>query len=163
MTWLDYAVLGVLAASIVWGAWRGLVREIAAILGWVVAFLSAGLFAGPLAPSMPAWISVAEMRMLASYLAVFLGTLAITTVLGLVLSRLAKVAGFGGFDRSLGAVFGIARGMLVSLVFGLVAGLTSLPRDTLWQDSVCGPALAQLVIGLKPWLPPSLADRLRYD
>ena len=26
MTWLDYAVLGVFAASLVLGAWRGLVR-----------------------------------------------------------------------------------------------------------------------------------------
>jgi membrane protein required for colicin V production len=163
MTWLDYAVFGVMTASIVWGAWRGLVREIAAILGWIVAFLAANLFAGPLAPSMPSWITTAEMRTLAAYLAVFIAALAVTTLLGLVLSRLAKVAGFGGFDRSLGAVFGIARGMLIALAFALLAGLTSLPRDTTWRESVCGPALAQTALALKPWLPPAFADRLRYD
>jgi len=163
MTWLDYAVLGVMTASIVWGAWRGLVREVAAILGWVVAFLAANLFAGPLAPSMPSWISTDELRTLAAYLPVFVVALAITTLLGLVLSRLAKAAGFGGFDRTLGAIFGLARGMLIALAFALVTGLTSLPRETAWRDSLCGPALAEAALVLKPWLPPAFADRLRYD
>ena len=49
MTWLDYAVIGVLALSIAWGAWRGLVREIMSLAGWVIAFLAANLFAAPLA------------------------------------------------------------------------------------------------------------------
>ena len=46
MTWLDYAVIGVFAASLVVGAWRGLVREVLSILGWVIAFLAANLLAG---------------------------------------------------------------------------------------------------------------------
>ena len=50
MTWLDYAVIGVFAISLVVGAWRGLVREVVSILGWIIAFLAANLFAGPLGP-----------------------------------------------------------------------------------------------------------------
>jgi hypothetical protein len=53
--------------------------------------------------------------------------------------------------------------MLIALAFSLVTGLTSLPREATWRDSLCGPALAQAALALKPWLPPTFADRLRYD
>jgi hypothetical protein len=45
----------------------------------------------------------------------------------------------------------------------MVAGLTSLPRERVWIDSATGYSLAQTVIQLKPWLPPALANRLKYN
>ena len=53
MTWLDYAVLGVIGVSMLWGVWRGLVREVISIAGWVLAFVAANLFAVPLAGVLP--------------------------------------------------------------------------------------------------------------
>ena len=47
MTYIDYGLLGVLALSIAWGAWRGLVHEMISLGGWIIAFLAANLFAGP--------------------------------------------------------------------------------------------------------------------
>ena len=56
MTWLDYAVLTILAASILWGVWRGLVHEVVSVAAWVLAFLAANLLAGLTAlPRQPAW------------------------------------------------------------------------------------------------------------
>jgi membrane protein required for colicin V production len=163
MTWLDYAVLGVMAVSIVWGAWRGLVREVIAILGWVMAFLAANLFAGPLGEEMPASIPTPELRLVAAFLAVFIGTLAITTLVALLLSKLVKAVGLGGLDHTLGALFGVTRGVVAVLAFALLAGLTALPRQPLWRDSVSGVPMAHAALALKPWLPPTFAERLRYD
>jgi len=41
MSWLDIAIIGVVLGSIVWGVWRGLVREVMSLAGWVIAFLAA--------------------------------------------------------------------------------------------------------------------------
>lgn len=163
MTWLDYAVLGVVAVSLLWGAWRGLVREIISILGWVLAFLAANLFAGPLAPSLPAAIPTPELRLLTAFLAVFIGTLAVTTLAGLLFSKLIRAIGLGGLDHVLGGLFGVARAVLIGVAFALLAGLTSLPRMPAWTDSVSGPPLARLALALKPWLPATFTGRLRYD
>jgi hypothetical protein len=54
MTWFDYAVLVVLAVSALIGIWRGLVREIFALGGWIAAFLAAMLFADEAAALLPA-------------------------------------------------------------------------------------------------------------
>lgn len=163
MTWLDYAVAGVFVASLVVGAWRGLVREVLSILGWVIAFLAANLLAGPLGPEMPQAIPSPELRVAAAYVVVFVGALIVTALLGLLLSRIVKAAGLGGVDRMLGALFGAARGLLIVLVAALLAGLTSAPRQAFWRDSASGPFLVQAAKALKPLLPQTFAERLRYD
>ena len=163
MTWLDYAVLGVFAASLVVGAWRGLVREVLSILGWVIAFLAANLLAGPLGPVMPQAIPSPELRIAAAYVAVFVVSLMATALLGLLLSKIVKAAGLGGVDRMLGALFGAARGLLIVLAAALLAGLTSAPKQAFWRDSASGPLLAQAAQALKPLLPQTFAERLRYD
>ena len=163
MTWLDYAVVGVFAVSLVVGAWRGLVREVLSILGWIIAFLAASLLAGPLGPAMPQAIPSPELRVAAAYVAVFVVALIATALLGLLLSKIVKAAGLGGVDRMLGMLFGAARGLLIVLVAALLAGLSSAPRQPFWRDSASGPLLAQAAAALKPLLPQTLAERLRYD
>ena len=163
MAWLDYAVLGVFAVSLALGAWRGLVREVVSILGWVIAFLAANLLAGPLGPVMPQAIPSPELRLAAAYVAVIAVSLILTSLAGLLLSKVVQAVGLGGVDRVLGAGFGMLRGLLIVLAAALVAGLTSAPRQPWWRDSLSGPLLAQAVGTLKPLLPQTLAERLRYD
>ena len=163
MTWLDYAVVGVFVASLAVGAWRGLVREVLSILGWVIAFLAANLLAGPLGTHMPQAIPSPELRVAAAYVAIFIASLIVTSLLGLLISRIVKAAGLGGVDRALGALFGAARGLLIVLAAVLLAGLTSAPRQPFWRDSASGPFLVQAAKVLKPLLPQTFAERLRYD
>lgn len=163
MTWLDYAVIGVFAASLVLGAWRGLVREALSILGWVIAFLAANLFAGPLGPEMPQVIPSPELRVAAAYLVVFVGSLVAASLVALLLSKIVKAVGLGGTDRMLGALFGAARGLLIVVAVALLAGLTGAPRQPFWRDSASGPLLAQAALALKPLLPQTFAERMRYD
>ena len=160
MTWLDYAVLGVLALSIAWGVWRGLVREVISLAGWIAAFLVANLLAEPLANALP--ISNPDLRMIVAFVAIFVVTLTLATLAAIALSKALKASGLRGLDRTLGGLFGVARGVLIALAFALVAGLTSFPQGPVWKGSWSGPMLGRTVEQLKPWLPPALAGRLRY-
>ena len=161
MTWLDYAVLVVLAASILWGVWRGLVHEVVSVASWVLAFLAANMFAGAMGDLLPASMAP-EVRVLVSFVVVFIVVLIACTIVGHVLSKMMKVAGLGPLDRTLGGVFGLARALVILLAFALVAGLTALPRQPAWRNSVSGEPLSKGALALRPWLPKSFADRLRY-
>jgi len=163
MTWLDYAVLGVLALSIAWGIWRGLVREIMSLAGWVIAFLAANLFAAPLAEQLPASISRPEYRGLVAFVAIFLLTLVVTTLGAVWLAKVLHASGLGGLDRLLGALFGLLRALLIVLAAAIAAGFTSLPQKAAWKDSLAGAQLAAAATALKPWLPPAFAQRLKYN
>ena len=133
------------------------------MLGWIIAFLAANLLAGPLGPLMPEVIPTAELRIAAAYVAVFVASLFVTALLGLLLSRIVRAAGLGSVDRMLGALFGAARGLLIVIAAALLAGLTSAPRQPFWRDSTSGALLVQAAQSLKPLLPQSFADRLRYS
>jgi len=163
MTWLDYAVLGVMGVSVVWGAWRGLVREVIAVIGWVLAFFLANLLSTSLANALPESVPSPEIRFLIAFVTLFVASLAVATLAGLLISKLVRVAGLGGLDRMLGSAFGAARGALILLVFTLFAGLTALPQKPLWRDSVAGHPLSRAALAIRAWLPPAFAERLRYD
>ncbi|MDA1118036.1 MAG: CvpA family protein [Proteobacteria bacterium] len=162
MTWLDYLVLTIILASILWGVWKGLVHEVISVAAWVLAFLGANLFAGPLGDMLPEALPTPEIRVLVAFVLVFIAILAVCTLLGRMLSKLVKVAGLGDLDRSLGGVFGLARALMIALAIAVIAGLTGLPRQPGWQNSISGPLLTQAVLAFKPWLPRPLALRLRY-
>jgi membrane protein required for colicin V production len=163
VTWLDYAVFGVLLVSIAWGVWRGLVREVISILGWVIAFLAANLLAGPLAEVLPKAIPTPELRLAAAFVGVFVGSLIVTSLLGLLLSKAVHAVGLAAIDRVLGGMFGIVRGLLLVLAAALLAGLTALPREPAWHEAVIGAPLRHAALAVKAYLPRNFADRLRYD
>jgi membrane protein required for colicin V production len=162
MTWLDYTVIAVLALSIAWGSWRGLVHEVISLAGWILAFLAANLLAGPLAQTFPATMRQ-ELRVVVAFVLIFVATLVLATMVSALVTGFVKVSVLHSLNRWLGALFGLLRGVLILIAFAMVAGLTSLPRKPVWTDSATGYSLAQTVIQLKPWLPPALAQRLKYN
>jgi membrane protein required for colicin V production len=162
MTWLDYAVIVILALSIAWGAWRGLVHEVLSLAGWILAFVAANVLAAPLSESFPANMRP-EFRVVGAFLAVFIGTLVLTTLLTALVTKFIRVSVLQSLDRWLGALFGLLRGLVLIVAFAILAGMTSLPRSAAWTDSATGYSLAQTAIQLKPWLPPALANRLKYN
>jgi membrane protein required for colicin V production len=162
MTWLDYGVIAVLLLSIAWGAWRGLVHEVLSLAGWIMAFLAANLLAAPLSETFPANMRP-EFRVVGAFLLVFVATLVLVILLTALVTKFIRVSVLQSLDRWLGALFGLMRGLVLVVAFAVVAGLTSFPTTPVWKDSATGYSLAQTVIQLKPWLPPALASRLKYN
>jgi membrane protein required for colicin V production len=161
MTWLDYAVIAVLVASIAWGAWRGLVHEVFSLAGWIMAFLAGNLFAAPLSEVLPAAMRP-ELRVIVAFVVIFVGTLVLAALIAALITKFVTVSVLHSLNRWLGALFGLLRGLLIVIVLAMVAGMTSVPRRPVWTDSASGYSLAQTVLQLKPWLPPALQQRLRY-
>lgn len=162
MTLFDYAVLTVLAVSVLLGIWRGVVSEILALVAWVVAFLVARAEGGEVANWLPAQISEPALRVIAAYALVVLAVLLAFGVLRLLLKLLLTAVGLGLLDRMLGGAFGALRGMLVVLVAVLVAGLTPLPKEDWWREATFSPPLETAVLAARPWLPADAAKRIRY-
>lgn len=163
MTVFDYAVLVIIGLSILLSLIRGLVREILALLAWVMAFVAANLFGGKLAALLPAGIANEDLRLLAGFVGVFFLVLLLMGLAAMAVSRLVKNAGLGIEDRMLGGLFGLARGALIVMVLVLLAGLTALPKEPVWRNSVFSPSLEAFAISVKTWLPGDLARRITYD
>lgn len=163
MTLIDYAVLAICGFSAFLGITRGLVREVIALAGWVVAFIVAGAYGGALAPLLEKQIQDESWRVMAAVVAVFFVTLIAMSILALMTSRLVKSAGLGMEDRVLGGVFGLVRGLLVVLALVLIAGFTPLPRQTVWKSAMLAAPLEKLAGIAKQWLPPGWAKYITFE
>lgn len=163
MTWFDYAVLGVIGLSMIVGAFRGFVREVIALIGWVAAAIVASSVATQAAEWVPAAVSSPVARVALAFVIVFLAVVVVSALAGWLLSTLIKAAGLGLADRILGAIFGFARGALIVLVAVMLAGLTMLPREAFWRESVLIAPLETAVVAAKPLLPAELAQRVKSN
>ncbi len=162
MTVFDYAVLAIVAASILLGAWRGLVSEVLALAAWVAALLAGRALAPEMAPVFGEWLQEPALRYAAAFVAIVVAVLVTAALLRLALSKLLRAIGLGPLDRFLGAVFGVARGVLVVLLCVLIGGLTALPQQAWWRQAWLAPPLETAVLAAKPWLPAAVAKRIRY-
>jgi membrane protein required for colicin V production len=161
MTWFDYAVLAIVGLSVLLAALRGVVREIAALAGWVAALILSGLFAQQLAQWLPAALSP-MLRAVIAYLVIFLGVLLLSGLAGVLLAKLFRAAGLGFTDRAVGALFGLVRGVLIVFLAVMLAGLTSLPREPFWREAALSGPIETAVLAARPALPKDLAQRIRY-
>ena len=163
MTLFDYAVLLIVGASVLLSVMRGFVREVLALLAWMIAFVAAALLSGMVAASLTSVVASEPLRALAAFVLVFFATLIAVSLIAMTASSLTKKAGLGVEDRLLGSVFGLARGLLVVTLLVLIAGLTSLPRQPAWSDAMLSPPLEALAGSVKPWLPQIVSRNLTYD
>jgi membrane protein required for colicin V production len=155
-------VLAIVGFSVLLSVLRGFVRELLALAAWVVAFIVARLFGGDLAAIMPSEIPGEELRWLAGFATLFLSVLLVMSLIAVAASQLIKSAGLSVEDRLLGAVFGLVRGAAVVVVLALLAGATALPRQAVWREAALRPLLELVALGVKGWLPPALAQHIKY-
>lgn len=150
---LDWILLGIGAASALWGLMRGLVREVLSVVGWVASFWLAQVYAPQMGEWLPLSDSADSLRYLAGFVLVFLIVLVAFALLSTVLRKLASAAGLGPLDRALGVLFGALRGWLLLLSLTIVVHLAKWQDHPQWQTSVLAQALQGHLHTLRPLLP----------
>ncbi len=163
MTSFDYAVLAIIGLSVLLSMMRGLVREILALAGWIVACFVAKIYTVQLAQILPPSIPTESLRLLAAFLILFLVALLVCSLLGIALSHIFKKMNLGWLDRCLGGAFGLVRGIVIVTVLVFLAGLTAASKDARWRNAMFSAPFEAIVINLLPWLPRDIARHVKYD
>ncbi len=116
MTLLDIILIAVMVVSGLLAMVRGFVREVFAIVSWVAAALVT-LYAYPHAlPFAKQYISNDTFAMAATVGTLFIVTLLIVSIITVRISDLVLDSRIGALDRTLGFLFGLARGFLIMVV-----------------------------------------------
>ena len=148
--------------SMVVGIWRGFIREAFSLAGWILAFVAADAFGSDVAAMLRGTIHNESIRLVAAFVLLFVIVLLAMGIAGMLVSRLFRVAGLGLADRFLGAIFGMARGIVAVLIGVFLAGFTVLPKEPAWRNALLSQPLETAVIAAKPWMPRDIAERVRY-
>jgi membrane protein required for colicin V production len=136
MAWIDLVIIGIIVLSALISLIRGFVKESISLVTWVVAGFIALRYYGPMADLLEPFINSVTLRQWVGGGILFVVTLIVGAIVNFIVSQLVSKTGLSGTDKTLGVVFGGARGVLIVTMVVLLAGLTPMPEASWWQDSV---------------------------
>jgi membrane protein required for colicin V production len=163
MTSFDWVVVCIVGLSTLFAYFRGVIREVIALIAWVLGFIFAIAFAPIVGAMLPDIAGHPALRYLLAFVLILVAALLIGALVAWPLSKAVRAAGLGFVDRFLGLIFGVVRGVVFMLAFVFIAGLTPLPRTVWWQSAVLIPPLVAGVYAMRTHLPAVLADHLDYS
>ena len=136
MAWVYLVIIGIIVLSALISLIRGFVKESISLVTWVVAGLLALRYYGPMADLLEPFINSVTLRQWIGGGILFVATLIVGAIVNFIVSQLVSKTGLSGTDKTLGIIFGGARGVLIVTMVVLLAGLTPMPEASWWQDSV---------------------------
>lgn len=171
---IDLVVALVVLCSALISFMRGFIREVLTIAG-VVGGILAAVFVGPsLAPTVRIWFGVGEggeneakkffdlipyevVADITTYGAIFIAVVIVLSVLSHIISGAVKAVGLGPVDRSLGAIFGVARGLILLGLFYLPFHLMmpEKPKEEFFANSQTHYFVEKIAIEMAHYLPES--------
>jgi membrane protein required for colicin V production len=116
ITLLDIVLIVVMLVSALLAMVRGFMREVLAITAWVLAAVATLYSYGKLLPLATSYFNSTVVATVAVVGGVFLVTLLVVSVLTIRISDMVLDSRVGALDRTLGFLFGLARGLVIVVI-----------------------------------------------
>jgi membrane protein required for colicin V production len=165
MNWLDLAVIAVVVLSAVFAFARGFVREALSIVAWVgAAAITLYGFKWAFALVDPHLHNPLLSQVIAGF-GLFVASLVVLTIATGLVARMVHASGLTPIDRTLGFIFGVARGAFLVCVAYLLLDLSvPPPAQPEWiRDAKSAPYLHEGADLLKGFLPDALKGKSADD
>ncbi|HTE41180.1 MAG TPA: CvpA family protein [Steroidobacteraceae bacterium] len=140
MTPIDYAIIGILAISLVFGMVRGFMREALALLAWLGGLWLAWRYADYVKPMLGGLLIGEPQRTWVARALIVGVVLLVSWIIAELLSYFIHQSGLTvTVDRALGLVFGLLRGMVLVSLLTMLALLVNLDEMRWWKKSILLP------------------------
>jgi len=140
LNFADWFILVVLIASGLISFSRGFTKEFLSLFLWIAAFIAAISLEFLATPKIDEYIGNPEISKILSYIVVFVVFIFVGGMLIKFISKLIKWSGASGFDRFLGVIFGLIRGLVVLFVIFLL-----LPSSLKTTDLISNSKITPLI------------------
>lgn len=153
MPWFDLFIIAVLVLSTVISIIRGFAKDAISLAAWILAFIVALSLADKLALILPASLEDPRLRLGVAVATLFIATLVMGMVANFLMTGFINMARMRNLDRSLGAIFGFVRGVVIICLLAVLAAFIDLDEAEWWQRSKLMPAAVAVVHYIEPMLP----------
>jgi membrane protein required for colicin V production len=145
MTPVDWSIVALVSLSFLLGVLRGFVREVVSIVGWLLGAYLAMRFSSVLGERIPLDIEWPIVKTLVAGIGIIAACVFAAALIGWIARRLLVAAKLSAVDRTLGGIFGLARGALIVAVLVFFARDTQMTRQPFWRDSFLLPQVEAAV------------------
>jgi membrane protein required for colicin V production len=160
--WLDIILGGMLLFFICRSFWTGFSRSVASFLGIILGFWVAIHHFSSISFKLSRWIQNEAWSSFISFTLIFFSVYLVFYIAGIVIQKIFKIVKLGWFDRLLGAIIGLAKGLILAgaIVFMLTIFLPS--NSTLLRDSCLYPVLSRVAQVMGSVVPSHLKGRFMW-
>jgi len=163
MTVLDFIIVGIIAISSLISVARGFLKEAFSLAAWMLAGIAAFMLSPRLSVLVPDAVESPTVRLGITSVTIFIITLFAGGMINFLMHKAAVKVGLTGTDRLLGVVFGVVRGVVIVVFLILLAGLTPIPNESWWQESMLIEHFVEVAGWLQSILPDDLARYLSFS
>jgi membrane protein required for colicin V production len=139
LNFADYLIIATVLISGTVGLIRGLLREVIALITWIVAAFVAWHFAGSLEPHLGGLLAQPDARPWVARLILFVVVLLVGHAIGAIVDHFVRLSLLRGVDRFLGLVFGLLRGVVIVGAAVIACETVRLDTESWWHESVLLP------------------------
>jgi membrane protein required for colicin V production len=162
MSLVDILVILVLFASLIFGFFRGFVKELLSLMAWVFAFFVAYYFSSSVAIILP-FEAEFSIKYVGSFVVIFIFVLIVSSILIRHISFFVYKIGLGASNIILGGLFGILRGIIIVYFLIFLIEKTSFVEEPTWQYSNSIILIKLLVEKTFPYLPQDWLNNVKYE
>src|SRR5271166_5091616 len=134
--WLDCILAAIVVASVVTAILKGFVQELITLAGVLIGLVVAVIGYTRAAPWFEDLTKSHEIALGLGFLVLFIGTLLAGALVGVVARKLIKSAGIQWFDRFLGGLFGLVRGVSVDAILLMAMLAFAIKPDAVQQSAL---------------------------
>ncbi len=134
--WLDYILAAIVVASVITAMMKGFVQELISLASVLIGLVVAAIGYSRAALWFDDLTKSHEIALGLGFLVLFLGTLLVGALVGVVARKLIKTAGIQWFDRFLGGLFGLVRGVLVDAILLMALLAFAIKPDAVRQSAL---------------------------
>lgn len=134
--WLDGVLTAVVVLSMVTAALKGFIRELIALATLVTALVIAALGYVRAAVWFEDLTRSHAVALGAGFLTLFLGTMIVGALISVAARKLIQTSGLQTFDRILGGIFGLIRGIAIDSVLLMVLVAFAIKADAVRQSAL---------------------------
>jgi membrane protein required for colicin V production len=158
MNWLDIGVVAIIVLSAIFAFARGFVREAFSVIAWGGAAAITLYGFGWAYDHIDPYVHNPLLSQVIAGFGLFVISLIVLTMVTGILARMVSATAFSPIDRTLGFLFGLARGVFLVCLAYLLVAMALPPSD--WppwlRDAKSGPYLNEGADLLRGFLPESL-------
>lgn len=141
----DFIFGAIILVSVIFGIFRGGVAELLSMSTWFIALFVMRKYSGEIEKLIPQLVSNSMLRSLVSYIVAFIAVAIVIMLIKIMFHKFIHSLGLGGLNYFIGALFGIARGLVISALIIVVVEMFNMDDKHTWKSSVISPLLVPTV------------------
>lgn len=147
----DWTILVIVTISGIISLFRGFTKEFLSLFLWLFSFLTAISLEYLVSPFISSYIGNPEISKIGAYIVIFVACIFAGGIVINMISKLIKWSGVSGFDKFLGVLFGMGRGLIVIFIIFLLMP-SGLKNSDLMLNSKISPFIEKIAPQIEAYI-----------